>query len=190
MVTKRIFIAYKINFDKNLLNIYNRFMNEFSSESIKWINSDNIHLTIKFIGDTEIQKIDKIVSVLEDVAQNLTPFNLIIRNAGVFNDFINPKVLWFGIDHNKNLNKIFMSLNELLEELGIEKENKDFKPHITIGRIKSMNNKTNFKKFVSFLSKDVYQEFVVNNIELYESILTSNGSIYKSIRKFNYEKSE
>lgn len=187
MLTKRLFVGYKIILNEKPLLVFDKLKANLKNENINWVNPDNIHITLKFIGETDINRIQQIKSVISVISENTQLFDLYIKSTGAFSNYNNPKVVWFGMSESQNLLKLFNELNIKLETLGFEPEIKPFKAHITLGRIKFIKDKINFKKIVTSYSDEVYQKINVDNIELFESILTPGGSNYKSLQRFDFK---
>ncbi len=184
MNKKRLFVAIKPNFSKENLKFIREIKEFFSDEKFKWVENKNIHLTIKFIGETEEQMIPVIENALEKVIKKFQPFEFNIKGLGVFKNIATPRVFWMGIEKNEYLKKIFINIENVLESFGVRKENRDFNPHITIARIKNLKNK---KRFLEFLSKNIdknIQKIYVQEIILMESILKKDGPLYIEKKKF------
>ena len=178
---KRIFIAIKIESSAFLLKILEEIKTCLDREKIKWIDPDNLHLTLTFLGDTEEILISKIKAALDNIKS--VQFNLEMNSLGVFRNINFPAVLWVGIMPNKIMTDIKTAIDFQLINIGLSIEARVFKPHLTIGRIKNITDKKNLEILLKKFSNKNIAVQLVSEIILYESILSSEGPIYKIIYK-------
>jgi len=181
---KRIFIAVKIESDETLLKLISSLKAGLSNDSIKWTNPDNIHITLAFLGDTEEEKIKIISSMLKEKCEGFGIFELIIKGSGVFKNLSDPRVIWIGIEPSEKLVQLNGFIMNGLKDAGIKIEDQHFKPHLTLGRIKYLNDKSVLKTLIDKYQKTEIQKVPVNEVILYESILLQSGPVYKPISKF------
>ncbi len=181
---KRIFIAIRVIPEEAFLKLINSFKSALFAENIKWINPENIHITLVFLGDTEEKLIKDITQMLDKVCVESGNFELIIRGTGVFRNINDPRIIWTNIDHSENLFKLAEKILSGLTEINIRPQDKPFKPHITIGRIKHLNGKGTFIKLTEQYQNTELQKLHVNEVILYESILLPQGPKYLPIEKF------
>ncbi len=158
-----------------------------SGADVKWVQTQNIHLTLKFLGERDDKKIEKIMQILEEVAQGKNPFQLRISSLGAFPKIDFPKVIWVGIDQGDNETKeIAKELEEKIAQIGIPKEDRPFSSHITIGRTRSGLNREGLVKDLANLTRNFgqqIQEFLVTKITLFKSTLTPKGPIYEVLKE-------
>ncbi len=184
---KRIFIALKVNPEETFRAMLSSFKSALFNENIKWINPENIHITLAFLGNTEGKVIKDISLMLDKVCINSGYFELTIRGTGVFRNINDPRIIWTNIDHSEELLKLADKILTGLTEMNIKLEDKPFKPHITIGRIKHLNNKETFKKLTEQYQNTELQRLYVSEVILYESILLPHGPQYIPIGRFKLE---
>ena len=186
----RTFIALELN-NKETIKSIETFTSRLKQNQtrIKIVESQNLHLTVKFLGDISESAAPKIYKILqEDINNKLfegknLEYKLI--GAGQFNRF---SVLWIGLKGDIGiLQKIKDKVeNQLNTQLKIQKDNRTkFKPHLTIGRLR--NNRINYKTFDSFKNlinenkeKD-FGSFSISEIKLKKSVLTQKGPIYSDL---------
>ena len=105
--------------------------------NIRWVNPENIHLTLKFLGDIPIEKCSEIESAIKLVTKAFEPLALSVKGIGVFPSIKNARVLWTGLSGEiEILVNLQQNLEAQLVNLGLKKENRPFKAHLTLGRIK------------------------------------------------------
>ncbi|MEW6482959.1 MAG: RNA 2',3'-cyclic phosphodiesterase [bacterium] len=149
----------------------------------KWVNPANCHITLKFLGEVEKERLSKILDVLKDEALKHKPFTISFGSIGAFPREDYPRVIWIGIEKGfDSLSLIANSLEDSLFKIGFPKEKRPFSAHLTLARIKSPQ-KTNLLS--PYLSKRfIIDEMSVKEIMLIESKLTPKGPIYTDLQVF------
>jgi 2'-5' RNA ligase len=151
---------------------------------VKWVQPENIHLTLKFLGERDEKKIEKIKEALEETAREKNCFSVRLYNIGAFPKIDSPRVIWVGIDKGeKETKEIAYELEEKIAKIGIPKEDKPFSSHITIARIRSPADRASLVQELKRLSKLENKEFSVTTITLYKSTLTPKGPIYEVLKE-------
>lgn len=182
---KRLFVAFKIK----LASEYNIMLQQLKLstryDDIKWVEGNLQHLTLKFLGKTPDDKIEQLCQNLAEITENTKPFSLKINKLGVFGSQYHPTVLWLGFEKQPVLNQLFEKVeNRLVTELGFEANDGNFVPHITLGRIKKMDNKKRFWEAINKNQPTYFQEFTINKMILFRSQLEKDGPIYTELGKW------
>lgn len=183
--SKRVFLAIKINASKNFMDTIDELKLKLKHENIRWINTDNLHLTLRFFGDTPIDKIDGIVNAIAKALEKEKEFKIKLQNLGVFGSSYNPKVIWFKVLGDEILKELEVKISTELEVVGCMKDRQNFIPHLTIARLKKLKDKKLFNNILEEYKEIYIQESVVKEVILYESILHKTGAEYKIIQKFD-----
>jgi RNA 2',3'-cyclic 3'-phosphodiesterase len=183
-VMKRLFVAVKIHPSAEFLKTYNSLKMGLKFAQITWVKPESIHVTLKFFGETMENRIPDISKVLREAAARHKPFTSELVNVGIFGSSYSPKVIWFGIDKAEPLKKLGIDVLQSVEKIGWEHERQNFVPHITIGRIKFIPDKHLFQSVIDEHKKTWMQEIQVQEFHLYESILRSEGPIYKIVESY------
>jgi len=178
---KRLFAAIKIHPSPRYISLFNEISSSLHHERIKWIEPGNTHLTLKFFGETDESKIPAICLALKAAVAQSKHFTLKISNTGIFGSRYDPKVLWFGIEKQDELDELARNIFTELAKCGWEKDRQNFVPHLTIGRIKELKDKPLFRKIISQYNTIEIQEENVTEIILYESILRREGPLYVGV---------
>ena len=144
-IMKRIFIALKIDPGQTFLKIYSSFKFLLGNERITWVDPLNIHLTLAFLGDTEDERIKVAGIMLKQKCTGFGEFDFSLSGTGVFKDLRDPRVIWIGIKEFDRLQELNEQVKTGLKDTGFKVEDRPFKPHITIGRIKYLKNTGGFK---------------------------------------------
>ena len=181
----RSFIAVNLNSDiKEHLTSLQENLN-VPEAKIKWVEKDNLHLTMKFLGYISLEQTELIKSELKEIASRYSPF--IIRlssNIGVFPTYKMPRIIWVGIKEGiSELKELYNSIENKLSNKGFPREDKDFSGHITIGRVKFIKDKANFIQILKRIEVNNFTQ-EVGSIDLMESKLTPSGPIYNITAKY------
>ena len=177
----RGFTAIDIPSSQKIMELSNQIKN--SGANIKLVELENIHITLKFLGDTEEQYIDQIEEVIKKSIEGFDSFEIKLVGSGVFPNKNYIKVMWIGIKDNGELNKISSNINENLVGLGFEKERRQFSPHLTIARVRSARNKEKLLAVVEKYNEVEFTKLKVDSIKLKQSELTAKGPIYTTLKE-------
>jgi 2'-5' RNA ligase len=180
---KRVFIALKVEPEEFFLNIFSTLRSGMSGDSIKWTKIDNIHITLAFLGDTEENVITDLSGMLREICSEFTPFELKLKGTGVFRNFSDPRIIWTGVEKSEKLQLLYKKIQEGLKNLNIDMPDKTFNPHLTLGRIKHLDDKTLFRSQLEQFQDAELQRVPVNEVFLYESVLLPAGPIYTPISR-------
>jgi 2'-5' RNA ligase len=149
------------------------------------VDPGNIHITLAFLGDTEVERIKDLGMMLEEVCKGFGQFTFNLVGTGLFKNYRDPRVIWIGIDDAKELLKLNNDVIKGLSRSGFIIENKPFRPHLTIGRVKSINNRDQLQTNMERYHEIKFQTVTVNEIILFESILRPSGPQYIPIQYFS-----
>jgi len=183
----RTFIAIQLpeEIQKKLLFLQNSLKE--CKAIIKWVDPGNIHLTLKFLGEINLDNLQKVIRETEYALRDKLTFHITISTLGTFPDPNYPKVIWVGIKEGGiNIQNIAYALEEKLGKMGIPEEKNDFFCHITIGRIKSLVNKSEIIDRIRKLNSELINEeikFSAEKVTIFKSRLTPNGPIYEALKE-------
>jgi 2'-5' RNA ligase len=145
---------------------------------VGWVKPENLHLTLKFLGDVQATRIDDVVEATQEAVQGKKPFILCFSGLGVFPNLKRPRVVWIGIERGTDsLGKIQRELEERLFQRGFPREEREFSPHLTIGRVKSQRG---IGGLVSKLEKTEFEseKIEVEQVVVVRSDLRPTGAVY------------
>ena len=182
---KRLFVAVTIHPEEKVLNAYRHIKTKLTGDKIKWVKDDKFHITLKFLGDTPNKQVSDVAELLEKSLEDAQSFNFLVTGFGYFGNSRFPRVLWLGTDHTKELQNIQKKVSHVLRDFGQHENNPDFKPHLTIGRVKEFNNINELFELEANLKDEVFQTVEVKEVILYESFLKPAGPVYKAIKKID-----
>ena len=152
---------------------------------VKWVATDSIHLTLKFLGNISAPKVADITSVMEQASQGINPFQLEVIEVGAFPNLRQPRVLWVGI--KGAVDKLVgwqQRIDKGLIPLGFAKETRPFTPHLTLARLRegvSPGDRRDFGEMVAKTPAEVSYKFNVSSLSLMKSQLLPGGAVYSRL---------
>jgi len=153
-----------------------------SKADVRWVKPDNIHLTLKFFGNIEEKKTEKIIEIMENICNQYAPFTIEIKGMGTFPNIKSPRVLWVGIEGNDTLKTLQKEIENKMESIGFEREDRAFTAHLTLGRFRSSIEKEGLLKAVKLHEKDTFVGSInVQSLSLIRSDLHPEGARYSKI---------
>lgn len=186
-MTKRLFIAIKIDPTEELFRRINFLKRNLEEENINWIREDHLHITLRFLGNTPERKIAGLVSSVEKSLSQFEPFELSLEGLSFFGSRYSPKVIWAGVEPKQNLENIFNEINKAIAVFGFKVDRQNFVPHLSIARIRKLKEKAFFHQVIEKADLSQIQKQQINTIILYESILHPRGAEYKIVKKFQLQ---
>ena len=185
---RRTFIAVKIPAAVKLKELLESLRVDMREDRIRWVNPEILHITLSFIGDTSEEQVNYISEQLETIGSGYSSMELHFKELGIFPNLRKPRVFWIGMDRNKLLENLQGEIEVMLRNYGIIRDNKPFSPHLTIARIKWIDNIDRLKYWLKKYRGKTIQKTKIGEVIYYESKLTANGPIYNSIKKFPLKK--
>jgi len=150
--------------------------------------SDSFHLTLKFLGNIPEQKVDAIGGALEQAVTGLAPFQLEVRGLGVFPNPSSARVVWIGFGHSEALSALQARVERVLEELEFPPEDRPFRPHLTLARLKSKDNLRALQEYLREAGPSATAGTVpVDEVVLFRSDLRPDGARYTRLRAARLE---
>jgi len=152
---------------------------------IRWVRLESMHLTLKFLGEIELEQVHTIPEILDQVAERFSGFSLEIAGFGCFPNFSRPRVVWVGIKpEGGDLPRLQSELARRLEKIGFEREQRGYHPHLTLGRVRKGLSKSDMKLLSGWAQEaqiGAVGSFEVDAISLIRSVLQPGGAAYSSL---------
>ncbi len=180
-MTFRAFIAVDVEVPPKLEEFWERLKG--ANAQLKLVDLENIHLTLKFLGDTEEKRIEDIEGVMVQSVQDTEPFEMAIKGTGAFPNPNYMKVIWVGLENAQGLIDISRNLDSELSKLGFKREKKGFRPHITLARVKGPRNKNVLSQVLKDYGEESFGTQKVDCIRLKKSVLSREGPTYSIIKE-------
>lgn len=163
----------------------------FQTKGVKWVEPQNFHVTLKFFGDIdETKQLPLIEKTIENRIGSLKPTPLTCAGIGAFPQWHTPKVIWAGL--NGESEALIHFQNELesdFEGMGFPKEEREFKMHLTLGRVRFKPRESGWIHTLENLKEKEFGQTVVDHVTLYKSQLTKEGAIYTAVKEFKFNMS-
>ncbi|MCX8118052.1 MAG: RNA 2',3'-cyclic phosphodiesterase [Desulfobacterota bacterium] len=151
---------------------------------VRWVRPEQIHLTLKFFGNIEASRIESILQAIEEPLKTTPPASIEVQGMGAFPNLNHPRVVWVGI---KEEGKILISLQKRLEErlrkVGFKPEDRDFHPHLTLGRVRSNRGREELIRGMERHRDEIFGAFRMEKAVLFKSDLTPQGPIYTALKE-------
>lgn len=182
MQTIRSFIAMPLEADvrRRAVRLIQRL--QTPDDAIKWVPTDNLHLTLKFLGDVDNIRIPEICDVVRGVCEPYSPFELIFQGTGGLPKLERPRVLCAGVeDPSHSLVALVGELETALAELGFKPEPRDYRPHLTLGRTRSGSRRAS-DDVIERVRKEEHVELgkmQADSVQLIASFLEKTGPRYQ-----------
>jgi len=178
----RAFIAFKL--PEGVIASLEDLQRALKQQGLKlrWVHPENIHLTLKFIGDISAEEIPAVERVIRTVSLSQTVFSLEAKGLGVFPTVKKARVLWSGIHGDvKRLGDFQSNLDRALADMGFEPEKRSFRGHLTLGRIKGRVDGRALASAISRFGSFASPPFKAERLILFKSDLKPSGAVYQEL---------
>ena len=149
---------------------------------VRWVRSEHIHLTMKFLGDLPDNTAADVCRLCQNVSADFEPFEFEVAGAGCFANYGRPRVLWVGVvDPSGSVRRLHERIERTLAPLGLRRELRAFKPHVTLGRVRSGQNAQELRDQVKKNEKFEAGIAQAKEITIYSSQLSPDGPLHTVI---------
>ena len=181
-MTSRLFLALEIApaVIKSIIDIRDSVYG--AAAGVRWEPEDKLHITLKFLGDTDNSIIATLTESIAPVIESRSRIELEFLKFGLFYRDKKPSILWLGTKINVALQELFVELDDAVSAFGFKKEEREFKPHLTLLRIKGREDFEKIKELTEL--PPVELKFLAEKIILFRSRLLPSGSIYEEVKSF------
>ncbi len=182
-MSMRVFIA--IDLDPGIKKALQDFVRSLrgTRADIRWVEPGGMHLTLKFLGEVDAGRALRIQTILAAAAARQAAFPLRLEGTGAFPGERSPRVLWVGAVAGPGLAALQSELEETLEAEGFEREPREFKPHLTLGRVKGPARIGDAMIELEKRRADSFGEMTVRRVALFESRLRPEGAEYRIVHE-------
>jgi 2'-5' RNA ligase len=181
MEVVRAFLALEVTEDikERIMELERKI--KASGADVKLVEQENLHITMKFLGDVTADTVERVFEAMKMVRED--KFQLEVKGTGVFPNPRMIRVLWVGAGiGGEKIVSIFRQLDSELARKGFPRE-RDFTPHITMGRVRSLRNKEDLLKVIEEYRGRIFGTTTIDKIALKKSFLTPSGPIYSNLRE-------
>jgi len=167
------------------------FKTQTPDYALKWVEPQNLHMTIKFLGEVSEGHLRTIKDVLSDTLEGRSAFEIEVTGMGMYPSGQKPRVIWLGVEGSETLKDIHKSLDQALQKASIPPDKRGLSPHLTIARVRR-NVETlivqDIGKTLSQFKIDSLGKCTIDRIVLYKSTLTPSGPIYDPLLSIPLDK--
>lgn len=156
--------------------------------SVRWVDAQGIHLTLKFLGDIPTQDAAEIIAALKSPVQQIHAFSLQLSGLGMFPNARRPRVLWAGVEGQQDsLVKLQQCVEDVLARMNFATERQAFSPHLTLGRVRDRISPGARRRIIQAMSSAspastvVSEPWMVEQVHLFRTSFTPQGTIYSSM---------
>ncbi|MBN1849450.1 MAG: RNA 2',3'-cyclic phosphodiesterase [Deltaproteobacteria bacterium] len=179
----RSFLAFELPPEiKNIINRVSKDLRQ-SDLNVRWVNVENIHLTIVFMGNIHEKEIPFMSQTIEKVCLRYAPFHVFLKGLGAFPNTRRPRVIWAGLDGDTSKMPFFQkALQKHLRPVGIKEEKRPFKPHLTLGRFKNPGPADSLLDNLIGTYKDLSSsEYSFRELIFFKSDIKPGGAVYTKL---------
>jgi 2'-5' RNA ligase len=181
----RLFVAIEIS--SEIRNALALFLKELRGVAplAKWVRAENLHVTLKFLGETEPAKVSAINNTLGTIRSE-QPITLEFRGLGFFPNEKRPRIFWAGIESSLSLKILAEEIDQKLHQLGFQIEDRPFAPHLTLARFHPPGLAPKLGHKVAEHPSRSFGSLTTREFHLIESKLKSTGAEYTTLQSFPF----
>lgn len=183
----RLFVALDVPEDTRqaLAALIRKF--EGICRGARWVRAENLHITLKFIGEVEEAKLSAIETCLSQL-NSRDPFEIKFHRFGFFPNERRPRVFWVGMESGPSMAELATEIDSNLQPMGVPHEEKEFRPHLTLARFNTLDGLSKLQEFVSGLAEQEFGKTTAREFHLYQSVLKRGGAEYTRLATFPFAK--
>lgn len=175
----RSFFAVETPVNKDMVLMQRTLVDK--NTKLKLVDPALCHITVKFLGDIEENRVDEIVERAGQAIEEAESFDMAVKGTGVFPSVRKPRVIWAGVEDDGRLKFIAESLDMAMAEMGFKREKRAFKPHVTVARVKKAKDTGHIRDVLNEYRGKTFAELTVRNVKLKKSTLTPQGPVYEDL---------
>ena len=181
----RLFVAFDLpNAVRNALaTLAQRLKPE--CRAARWVRTESMHVTLKFLGETDLQNISAIRAALAPI-RSAQPVAMDFRVLGFFPNEFKPRILWCGVQATPNLAELAAAVEAALEPLGFARETRAYSPHLTLARLEPNDALENLLRAADALKSYDFGAARESEFHLFESVLKPSGAQYSKLAAFPF----
>lgn len=182
----RTFIGLPLTLSQDILEARSELMSELDGERISWVDPGRYHVTLRFIGDTKDTVAKEIGRTLHTGLNIPDEASLDLTGLASFGPRKRPRVIWVGFEETGFFTSLKSEVDRILEEIGIRSENQSFRAHLTLGRIRSLEDPDRFYKTVEEMNPKFLGRVRFEKLVYFQSILGAGGPQYRILDEINF----
>jgi len=148
-------------------------------EGVRWVKPEGLHLTLKFLGETDESRVDQIKIAMDETAASINQFNIVYGKSGVFPSPRKARVIWVGLREGDEAVRVLAArIDKALVRIGFEPEKRNFTPHLTIGRVRGSLPERIVHRYIEEENSFTTAAYTITGATLFESKLSPQGATY------------
>ncbi len=162
-------------------------LQQTGSRHVNWVRPENIHLTLKFLGESRPDELDRLSAEIRPIASAARPIELKIHGFGAFPNFKRPRVIWVGVQAPPSLIRLQQALEDAAEKIGYPREERPFSPHLTLGRVNREASPAELARLGETIAQKpvgTLGSMTASQLILFRSVLKPAGAIYTPLAHF------
>lgn len=189
----RTFIAIELTdaLRRALANAQAQFQRDRAARAVRWVAPDNIHITLKFLGDVRADQMPDVQRAVADACAGIAPFALTLGGAGAFPNTRRPNVIWIGARGQiENAAQLAQKIDDACAALGFAREERPFAPHLTLGRVQrdaSPGERQQIGALIENMRVGDLGELRVDRVSVMKSELKPGGSVYTRLAEIEFQ---
>ena len=182
----RTFIGLPVKVCDGFLEARQDLMEALAGERISWVDSERFHITLRFLGDTQISVIEDLNQALRKVVEVPKKTEIMMTQLGSFGPRKRPRVIWVGFEHSKLFESLKSDVDQSLESCGIPLVDQPFRAHLTLGRVRSIKDLDGFYKAVEAMKGRFFHQVLFDRLVFYRSELGEGSPVYTPLYQMEF----
>ena len=165
-------------------DVSQHLMEEFGGAPIRWVPVENIHLTLKFLGDVSESNIEMLTDILKSIAINVKQFEFSVGGLGAYPKPHRPRVIWVGVEAPHEVMIAQRSIESEMSRLGYARERRPFNPHLTLGRLSRHSTNQDIRNIAELINNNTVGYLgsaLATSFHMYRSDLKPSGAVYTKL---------
>jgi len=183
---KKIRSFVSVNIDDELRSVFGKVVEELkqSGARVRWVKPQSFHLTLKFLGNVNMEEVPEISKAVEQCVEDIEPFSIVFEGLGGLPRDNHPRVIYVAVSEGaEQLKHIAARLEEEMARFGVQREERQFKPHLTLGRLKSFSGANRLIEMIHERATEPFGAFEVSEVCLMMSRLKQDGAEYTVLHR-------
>ena len=186
MENYRTFIGIPVRVGDEFLRAREELMNRLGGERISWVAPHRYHVTLRFIGDTELPAVSAIKEALREQVEVPPRSHVKLGHPGIFGPRKKPRVIWIGFGDTRIFDTLKIAVDKVTENCGIQPVEQSFRAHLTLGRIRSLKDNHNLTMKIEAMKEAFSYEVLLESLVFYRSETGDGGPVYTPLEKLDF----
>jgi len=177
----RTFIGIPVLAGKELLKVRVNLMNSLAGERISWVDPERYHVTLRFVGETDVSKITHITESLHQEISVLPPSRIQLTRPESFGPKQYPRVIWVGFHQSELFRILKADVDRALEKCGIPLVDQPFRAHLTLGRVRKLENLPMYYEALERMKNQLSESVLIDRVVFYRSVPGEGEPVYTTL---------